>query len=55
MAEGNHAYAFGLCHTAKIGDRDAGYAVDRLHAIELECINDEVKPISLFALDFGRL
>ena len=55
MAEGDHAYALGLSHAAEVGDRNAGYAVDRLHTIELQCVNDEIEPISQFTLVFRSL
>jgi hypothetical protein len=56
VAEGDDADAFGLRHAAEIGDRDAGHAVDRVDAVELQRVNDEVKTIRqcLRVLSFDR-
>ena len=45
VAEREHADARGLRHAAEIRDRDAGHAVDRVEAVELERIDDEVKAV----------
>jgi hypothetical protein len=53
VPERDDADAFSLCHTAEVRDRDAGHAVDRLDAVELERIDDEVKAIRQLPLCFG--
>ena len=45
MPEREDADALGLRHAAEIRDRNAGYAVDRVDAVELERLDDEVKAI----------
>ena len=50
VAERKHADAFGLHHAAEVGDRDARHAVDRVDAVELERIDDEMKAIRQFLL-----
>ena len=50
MPERDDAKAGGLCHTAEIGDRNAGYIIDGLHAVELERVDDQVKAIGQLAL-----
>ena len=50
VAERKHADAFGLRHAAEVGDRNAGHAVDRLDAVELERIDDEVEAVRQFLL-----
>jgi hypothetical protein len=45
VPEQDDANAFGLCHTAEVNDRDARHTVDRLDAVELERIDDEMKTI----------
>src|SRR6267143_1268252 len=45
MAERNHAHACGLCHAGEVGDRDTGQTEDRVDAVELEGIDDEVKAV----------
>ena len=45
VAEREDADARGLRHAAEIRDRDAGHAVDRVEAVELERIDDEVKAV----------
>ena len=42
-----------LRHAAEIGDRDARHVIDRLDAVELERLDDEVKAVGQFALGFG--
>jgi hypothetical protein len=53
MPEGDGAQACGLRHTAQVRDRDAGHAVDRVDAVELERIDDQVKAIRELLLCFG--
>ena len=53
VAEGEHAYARGLRHAAEVRDRDAGHAVDRLDAVELERIDDEVETVRQLLLSAG--
>ena len=45
VAEGDDADACGLRHAAKVGDRDAGHAVDRIDAVELERVDDEMEAV----------
>jgi hypothetical protein len=45
VPEQDDTNAFGLCHTAEVNDRDARHTVDRLDAVELERIDDEMKTI----------
>ena len=45
MPEREDANTLGLRHAAEIRDRDAGHAVDRLDAVELERLDDEVKAV----------
>jgi hypothetical protein len=53
VPERDDADAFSLCHAAEVRDRDAGHAVNRIDAVELERIDDEVKAIRLLPLRFG--
>ncbi len=50
VPERDDAKAFGLRHAAQIRDRDAGHIVDRLDAIELERVDDEVKAVGQLPL-----
>ena len=45
MPERDHAHARGLRHAAQIGDRDAGHAVDRLDAVQLQRVDDQVEAV----------
>ena len=45
MPEGDDADAGGLRHAAEVGDRNARNAVDRVDAVKLERIDDEVEAI----------
>ena len=45
VAERNHAHAFGLRHAGEVGDRDAGQTEDRVDAVELQGIDDQVKAV----------
>ena len=49
VAEREHADARGLRHAAEIRDRNARHAVDRVQAVELERIDDEIEAVGLFA------
>ena len=56
VPERDDADARGLRHAAEVGDRDAGHAVDRVEAVELERIDDEVEAVGqlpLFGCGFG--
>ncbi len=44
---------FGLHHAAEIGDRNPGHAVDRLEAVQLERLDDEVKAVGQLLLGLG--
>ena len=48
VAERNHAHARGLRLAREVGDRDAGQAEDRVDAVQLEGIDDEVKAVGHF-------
>ena len=52
MPERDHADACGLRHTPEVRDRDARHTVNRVDAVELECINDEMKAIRQILLCF---
>ena len=54
VAERDDANAGGLRHAAEIRDRDAGHAIDRVDAVELERIDDEMKAVRQLAFRFGR-
>ncbi len=45
MAERNHAQACRLRHAGEVGDRDTGQTEDRVDAVELEGIDDQVKAV----------
>jgi hypothetical protein len=53
VAEAHHLQAVGLRHAQEVGDRDAGQRVERVDAIELERIDDEVEAVGGFRLRFG--
>src|SRR5687768_4737460 len=46
-----------FCDAAEIGDGDARHVVDRVDAVELERVDDEMKAVGqlLSSLDFSRL
>ena len=50
MAERDHAHARGLRLAREVGDRDAGQTEDRVDAVELEGIDDQVKAVGLLRL-----
>ena len=54
VPERDDADARGLRHAAEVRDRNAGHAVDRLDAVELQRIDDEMKAVRQLALCFGR-
>ena len=54
VTERNDADTRGLRHAAEISDRNTGHAVDRLNAVQLERIDDEVKSIRQFLLCVRR-
>src|SRR5579862_7564068 len=53
MAERKHADAGGLRHAAEVRDRNAGHAIDRGEAVELERVDDEIEAVGLLAFGFG--
>ena len=55
VTEREHADARGLRHAAEIRDRNAGHAVDRGEAVELQRIDDEMKAVGQLLLRVGRL
>ncbi len=50
VTEGEDADARGLRHAAEIRDRNAGHAVDRFDAVELERVDDEMKAVGQLPL-----
>ena len=54
VPERDDAHACGLRHAAEVRDRNAGHAVDRIEAVKLERVDDEVKAIRQLPLRFGR-
>src|SRR5207245_3439341 len=48
VAERNHAQACGLCHAGEVGDRDTRQTEDRVDAVELEGIDDQMKAVGHF-------
>ena len=54
MPERDDADACGLCHTGEVRDRDARHTVDRVEAVELKRVDDEVKAIRQLPLCFHR-
>src|SRR5262249_48665061 len=54
VAERQHADAGGLRHPTEISDRNAGNAVNRVDAVELERIDDKVKTVSQFLIGGAR-
>ena len=56
VPERDHPHPLGLRQTAQIGDRDAGDVVDRLDAVQLQRVDDQVEPVGQFGFGFaGRL
>ena len=45
VAERDHAHALGLRHAREVGDRNAGQAEDRVDAVQLQRVDDEVKAV----------
>ena len=54
VPERDDAHARGLRHAAQVRDRNTGHAVDRVDAVELERIDDEVKAIRQLPLGVLR-
>jgi hypothetical protein len=52
VAEREHADAGSLRHAAEIRDRNAGHAVDRGEAVELERVDDQVEAVGQLPLFF---
>jgi hypothetical protein len=53
MTERDDPEAFALGDAAKIGDRNARNAVDRLDAVQLQGVDDEVKAVRQLLLRIG--
>ena len=45
VAERDHAHALGLRHAREVGDRNAGQAEDRVDAVQLQRVDDEVEAV----------
>jgi hypothetical protein len=54
VAEGDDADARGLRHAAEVRDRNAGHAIDRLDAVQLERVDDEMKAVRQLLLCIRR-
>src|SRR4030095_10047305 len=54
MAEREHAHPGGLRPAREVGDRNAGQAVDRVEAVQLEGIDDQLKAIGRLLRIGGR-
>ena len=55
VAERDHAHALGLRHAREVGDRDAGQAEDRVDAVQLQRLDDQVEAVDrLLRLRGGR-
>ena len=48
MAEGDHAQSGRLQLAREVGDRDAGQTKDRIDAVQLEGIDDQLKTVGLW-------
>ena len=46
VAERNHAHALALRHARQVGNRDARQAKQRVNAIELERVNEQMKAVN---------
>ena len=53
VPERDHPHPLGLRQTAQIGDRDAGDVVDRLDAVQLQRVDDQVEPVGQFGFGFA--
>ena len=53
VTEGDHAHALRLQLAREVGDRDAGQAEDRIDAVELERIDDELKAVGFLRMAIG--
>ncbi len=54
VPERQHANAGSLRHAAQIGDRNSRHAIDRVEAVELERVDDEVKTVRQLLLRLRR-
>ena len=54
MTERQHANAFGLGQAAEVGDWDPRHTVDRVDAVELERVDDEMEAVRQFLLSARR-
>ena len=54
MAERDDPNARGLRHAAEVGDRNAGHAVNRVDAVELERVDDQVETIGQGPIGVGH-
>src|SRR5262245_25982479 len=54
MAKGNDTNAGSLCHAAEVGDRNTRHTIDRVQAVELESIDEEMKAVGEILLRFRR-
>ncbi|SPC14616.1 hypothetical protein CT19431_MP100198 [Cupriavidus taiwanensis] len=52
VAEADDTHAVGLRQTGQIGDRNAGQAVDVFDAVQLQRVDDQMKPIGLCLMGF---
>ena len=53
VPERDHPHPLGLRQTAQIGDRDARDVIDRLDAVQLQRVDDQVEPVRQFGFGFG--
>ncbi len=54
MTEGDHAHSVGLQPAREVGDRDAGQAEDRIDAVQLEGVDDELEAVGFLCLTVDR-
>ena len=54
VAEGQHAQPVGLGAAREVGDRDPGQRVDRVEAVQLQRLDDELKAIDRLRFCTGR-
>ena len=53
VPERDHPHPLGLRQTAQIGDRDARDVIDRLDAVQLQRVDDQVEPVRQFGFGFA--
>ena len=53
VPERDHPHPLGLRQTAQIGDRDARDIIDRLDAVQLQRVDDQVEPVRQFGFGFA--